>query len=374
MSSPQIFLSYSRDDVALMQRIRDDLHQEGFKVWTDEAIQPGSPSWKIEIEEAIRQSDCLLVIFSPDAAESRWVRAEIDFAETLKKPLYSVLARGDKTNAVPFGMTTHQWIDLRDLSRYASGMTLLKQSMRKQLGAPQKPVSGEEATPPTRRSETFAQHRLSRRVIATLVLLLIAFGAVATWWVTGQQSNASLMIPAEAGEWVERRVGSIRLSIPANWNNDLDPSLAVDILNQSAGNEEVAAAFQSAIPLDFPLFVGDWSNLVMLGVMEQELPMRLSLTTLQQRSTQLFEMVNAEVVEYATLEFPAGEMLRLVTRSRSPELSGGNIAYYLLNDNRVYYSIFFIGDTENYEARVAELMPLSEQIMQTFRLDSAPAS
>lgn len=128
-----IFLSYSRKDLDVMRRLRDDLIAAGFTVWTDEGIEPGTPSWKNEIERAIRESDCQVIIFSPDANNSRWVRAEIDFADTLQKPMFPVLARGDQTTSVPLGFSTYQWIDIRKPADYESGFRMLADAISNRL-------------------------------------------------------------------------------------------------------------------------------------------------------------------------------------------------------------------------------------------------
>jgi formylglycine-generating enzyme required for sulfatase activity len=109
-----IFLSYSRRDNDIMQRIRDHLREAGFAVWTDEGIETGTRSWKRAIEEAIRSAECVVCIFSPDANQSEWVRAELDFAELHGKRIYPVLARGDQRSAIPFGFASMQWVDIRN--------------------------------------------------------------------------------------------------------------------------------------------------------------------------------------------------------------------------------------------------------------------
>jgi gamma-glutamyl hercynylcysteine S-oxide synthase len=110
---PHVFLSYSRADDDLMNQLRADLRAGGFDVWTDTGIKPGTPSWKRAIEDAIRGAGCVVAILSPDAAQSRWVREELDFAEAQGKQIFLILARGDKDDSVPFGFSTHQWVDIR---------------------------------------------------------------------------------------------------------------------------------------------------------------------------------------------------------------------------------------------------------------------
>src|SRR5688572_8020808 len=109
-----VFISYGREDAALMQQVEKTLLNAGLTIWTDEGIAPGSRSWKAAIEQAILDSRSIVVLFSPDSVESRWVRAELDYADAQNKPIYPLLVRGDAANAVPFGFTTYQWIDLRD--------------------------------------------------------------------------------------------------------------------------------------------------------------------------------------------------------------------------------------------------------------------
>src|SRR5690348_2612570 len=116
-----IFISYGREDMPLMQQVEKALHEAGFTIWTDRGIAPGSPSWKAEIEKAILDARCIVVLFSPDSAESRWVRAELDYADAQRKPIYPLLVRGDATKAVPFGFTSYQWIDVRDASQLSAG-------------------------------------------------------------------------------------------------------------------------------------------------------------------------------------------------------------------------------------------------------------
>jgi hypothetical protein len=59
MTQHDIFLSYSRTDTPMMQKVRDYLREQGFKVWTDEGIHAGTPSWKTAIEDAKNAGLCV---------------------------------------------------------------------------------------------------------------------------------------------------------------------------------------------------------------------------------------------------------------------------------------------------------------------------
>lgn len=129
-SVPDIFLSYSRTDHELMVRIKNHLEQSGVRVWTDEGIAVGTPNWQMAIERAIQEIKAVVVILSPDAKSSAWVREELVFAKTLKKQIYPLLARGDEASAVPFGFSAYQWIDIRQ--NFDDGIKRLEQEFQEQ--------------------------------------------------------------------------------------------------------------------------------------------------------------------------------------------------------------------------------------------------
>lgn len=118
-----VFISYSRKDSAILQRVKQSFDDAKIPHWTDEHIEPGTRSWRRAIEHAIREAGCLVCILSPDAAESHWVEQELAFAERLNVPVQLVLARGDEANAIPFGYATHQYVDIR--TDYDAGMSRL---------------------------------------------------------------------------------------------------------------------------------------------------------------------------------------------------------------------------------------------------------
>jgi hypothetical protein len=108
-----IFISYSRMDQEIMQKVIADLKKDGLNVWVDqEGLEVGTRSWKKAIEKAIDEASCIVVILSPDAKQSEWVSAELDYGQTQGKAIFPILAKGNKSNAVPFGFTLMQWIDV----------------------------------------------------------------------------------------------------------------------------------------------------------------------------------------------------------------------------------------------------------------------
>jgi formylglycine-generating enzyme required for sulfatase activity len=123
--SRHVFLSYGREDSEIMRRLRDDLRAGGLTVWTDENLQPGTPSWKDAIEGAIEQAGALVVILSPDAKKSVWVERELGYARNQEVRIFPVLACGDSRKAIPLELVSAQWVDLRSEADYASGVQRL---------------------------------------------------------------------------------------------------------------------------------------------------------------------------------------------------------------------------------------------------------
>jgi TolB-like protein len=77
--TPDIFLSYTREDVAVAQTYRDALLREGFEVWWDATLHSGEDYDEVT-EAALRGAKAVVVLWSPRSVASRWVRAEATIA------------------------------------------------------------------------------------------------------------------------------------------------------------------------------------------------------------------------------------------------------------------------------------------------------
>lgn len=128
-----VFLSYSRKDMPFMKRIQTDLERAKLVVWTDEQLEPGTTSWQLAIEQAIRNTACVMCIFSPDSAQSQWVREELNYARLNNIQIIPLLARGDEKTAIPFGFSSLQWVDIRNRSAYLSNMKTIIVDLQKRF-------------------------------------------------------------------------------------------------------------------------------------------------------------------------------------------------------------------------------------------------
>ena len=70
-----IFVSYARKDRNFVEPFVDMLEAQGWSVWWDREIGPGSTFSKV-IEQEIARARCLIVIWTSNSIESDWVNAE----------------------------------------------------------------------------------------------------------------------------------------------------------------------------------------------------------------------------------------------------------------------------------------------------------
>ncbi|NWG16836.1 MAG: DUF559 domain-containing protein [Chloroflexi bacterium] len=112
-----IFISYARKDHFFVDRLRDDLKRAGVEYWIDhEGLSPGTTSWERTIRRAIKDEDCVAVLWivSPASFESPYVRDEIAIARLYGRTIYPVWADGQNwLECVPLGTGEIQYIDAR---------------------------------------------------------------------------------------------------------------------------------------------------------------------------------------------------------------------------------------------------------------------
>jgi hypothetical protein len=72
---PDIFLSYAREDLDRTRSVAEALLAEGWTVFWDRRIPPGR-TFEDYIEQRVRESRVLIVLWSPHSVTSRWVKIE----------------------------------------------------------------------------------------------------------------------------------------------------------------------------------------------------------------------------------------------------------------------------------------------------------
>lgn len=114
---PTLFLSYSRADVNLKQRLLKDIQSRDLPnnlvIWADDLIPTGS-HWQDQIENEIKRAQGVIVLMTPESNKSEWVKREVLFAQTHGKTIFPLLGDGNESDAVPFQLIDANWIDIRE--------------------------------------------------------------------------------------------------------------------------------------------------------------------------------------------------------------------------------------------------------------------
>lgn len=151
-----VFLSYAREDVETMRRVRDSLAGESITVWSDEKLIPGTPSWQVAIEKAIEGAGCIVVLLSPSARGSEWVRKELNYADAHGISIFPVHVRGEERDSVPIQLIDAQRVDAR--SRFLGAMQQLVDAVSdylKHLDSADEPETPESKIQWTERSKLY---------------------------------------------------------------------------------------------------------------------------------------------------------------------------------------------------------------------------
>ena len=80
MRPAEVFLSHSSQDHEMAGRVAEMLCTHGVPVWFSQANIVGAQQWHDEIGAALERCDWFLVLLSPDAVSSKWVKRELLFA------------------------------------------------------------------------------------------------------------------------------------------------------------------------------------------------------------------------------------------------------------------------------------------------------
>jgi hypothetical protein len=108
-----VFISAASSDSDMARRLSDLLQRAGLKTWVStDAVLPGD-NWPSEIGSALERSDALVVLISPAAMQSNWVRREITYAlgeERFENRLIPVLVKPTPRSEIPWALDSLKWL------------------------------------------------------------------------------------------------------------------------------------------------------------------------------------------------------------------------------------------------------------------------
>ncbi len=74
---PVVFISYAHSSGPNAEMVSAALSSAGYEVWRDDQL-PAHRAYGDVIEEELRAAKAVIVLWSADACQSQWVRAEAD--------------------------------------------------------------------------------------------------------------------------------------------------------------------------------------------------------------------------------------------------------------------------------------------------------
>ena len=102
------FLSYSREDSKFALKLAKDLRTQQVNIWVDQLDIAAGMRWDQSVEKALEDSECFMIVLSPDAVGSYNVMDELAFALEERKKVIPILYRSCK---IPFRLRRIQRID-----------------------------------------------------------------------------------------------------------------------------------------------------------------------------------------------------------------------------------------------------------------------
>jgi hypothetical protein len=139
----QVFISHATEDTQFAHRLADDLQQLGVQIWiAPESIRPGE-GWVEAIERGLAESSHMVVVLTPAALGSEWVRKETDVAIAQeRKGLIQVIPLDVEPCEVPLLLGSYQMASFR--RNYDAGLSQLVDILGVRL------MPSEPACPPRR--------------------------------------------------------------------------------------------------------------------------------------------------------------------------------------------------------------------------------
>lgn len=125
-----VFISYSRKDIAFAKELFAGLSKAGLDIWIDwEDIPPGA-DWLDEIQQSIEQADAFVFIISRKSIDSEICSQEVTYAAENNKRLIPIIIDDIDPNGVPDFIASLNWIFLREEDDFDSSLELLLQAIQ----------------------------------------------------------------------------------------------------------------------------------------------------------------------------------------------------------------------------------------------------
>lgn len=122
----RVFLSYSRQDMAFVDRLEQALAERDIAVYLDRTEIEKGVDWWERICQLIGKSDTVVFVLSPDAAQSAVCAREVEYAVRLGKRLIPVVHRAVDNVEIPEALTRINYVFFTDRDPTGASITFEK--------------------------------------------------------------------------------------------------------------------------------------------------------------------------------------------------------------------------------------------------------
>lgn len=129
----KVFISHTDQDTALARKIAQGLEKAGMDVWDDQNILPGDNGAAM-IGEALEQAQAMVILLTPQALASKWVRLEIEYAlgkESYSHRVIPVVVGQVPEDTLPWILRRLQMIRLAEPAMEDEGIQRIADELRK---------------------------------------------------------------------------------------------------------------------------------------------------------------------------------------------------------------------------------------------------
>jgi hypothetical protein len=125
------FISYFSGDKEFVRRVEQELRFREVELWLDEYEIEVGDSISSKIERGLAQSYTLMIVLSPEALSSAWVKEELRAAYSLRLAgELKILPVLHKECDIPPFLADYKYADFRDEKRYHEQISLLERSIK----------------------------------------------------------------------------------------------------------------------------------------------------------------------------------------------------------------------------------------------------
>ena len=129
-SKTRVFISYSRKDMALADRLEVALKARGIEVLIDREEIYAFEDWWGRIENLIGRADTVVFVLSPDAVKSEVILKEVAHAASLNKRFAPIVCRPVEDGAVPEVLRRLNFIFFEDPARFDDSLSKLADALQ----------------------------------------------------------------------------------------------------------------------------------------------------------------------------------------------------------------------------------------------------